>query len=113
MLPRHANELLRELENVVNVGCAVVNRNLLLHWYAQQRLTVSIWRDIQEKWQEVLDQAVSVQNKDVPLLAGEGDGVITFIYGEGLTTAKGAWLKDVKDWARPSGLAFMNKSKAS
>jgi hypothetical protein len=104
MIPRHANELLSRLEDVANVGCTVVNRNLLLHWYGQERLTIGIWRDIQEKWHEVLDQS-TWSNKKVPLLASDADhGFVTLIWGDGLTT-DGTWLKNV------THLAAAKKSK--
>ena len=109
MLPRHANVLLGELENVANVGRAVLNRNLLIHWYDQQRLTVSIWCDIQEKWQEVLDNN-TLPNKDVPLFVGEGDGTVTLIYGEGLATDS-TWFKDISTLAKGNSLAFVYKGK--
>ena len=97
MIPRHANELLSRLEDVANVGCTVINRNLLLHWYGQERLTVGIWRDIQEKWNEVLDQS-ALPDKKVRLLAAEGDGYLTFIWGDGLTTDE-TWFKVVSNLA--------------
>jgi hypothetical protein len=83
------------LEETADVGCSVIRRNLLLHWYGQQRLTVGIWRDILEKWTEVLEQSV-VENKSTPLLAAEGDGIVTLIFGQGLTS-DGTWFKNVKD----------------
>ena len=99
MLPRHANVLLAHLEETADVGCSVVRRNLLLHWYGQRRLTVGIWRDVQERWLEVLEQAARIDNKAAPLFAAEGDGVVTFIWGEGLTS-DGTWLKPVAQLTR-------------
>ena len=101
MIPRHANELLSRLEDVVNVGCSVVSRNLLLRWYGHERLTVGIWRDIEEKWHEVLEQVSTSPNKKIPLFAGEGDGTVTFIWGEGLTTTDDAWFKSVSKLCAP------------
>jgi hypothetical protein len=103
MIPRHANELLARLEDVANVGCSVVNRNLLVHWYGQERLTVGIWRDIEEKWREVLEES-TLPNKNVPLLAAEGDGFVTFIWGDGLTTDD-TWFRNV------SKLSAVKRSK--
>src|ERR1044072_5177840 len=97
MFPRHASSLLGHLEEAADVGCSVIRRNLLLHWYRQQRLTVGIWRDIQEKWSEVLEHS-SIANKSTPLFAAEGDGVVTFVWGEGLTT-DGTWFKSVANRA--------------
>jgi hypothetical protein len=93
MLPRHANELLSLLEQVADVGSAVVRKQRLLQCYGQERQTVGIWRDIQEKWEETLDQFGA--GKDVPLLVGDGDGVWTFAWGEGLILTDKSWFKDV------------------
>lgn len=106
MLPRHTNELLGHLENVADVGCAVIRRDLLLHWYGQQRLTVNIWRDLKERWQEVLDQMTGENTPTAPLYVGEAEGVITLIWGEGLTT-NGDWLQDVSILSTSS---FLRKS---
>lgn len=103
MIPRHANELLARLEDVANVGCSVINRNLLVHWYGQERLTVGIWRDIEEKWHEVLDHS-ALPNKKVALFAAVGDGFVTFVRGEGLTTDD-TWFRDV------SKLSAVKRSK--
>ena len=97
MLPRHANELLGFLERVADTGCAVMSRKLVVYWYGQRRLTVSIWRDIEAKWLEILEAIPGLENKKIPLFAAEGDGVITLVWGEGLTS-NGAWLKPIKDF---------------
>jgi hypothetical protein len=110
MIPRHANELLSHLENVVDVGCTVIRRNVLLHWYGQERLTVTIWRDLEEKWSEVLEQS-SWPDKSVPLLAAEGEGVVTFVWGAGLTPDDNAWLKKVSERSRSSVALEREKSR--
>lgn len=94
MLPRHANELLTHLEQVADVGCTVIRKKVLVYWYGQQRLTVSIWRDIEAKWLEVLEGIPGLSDTKTPLFAAEGDGVVTLVWGEGLTS-NGKWLKPV------------------
>lgn len=97
MLPRHANELLARLERVAQIGCAEVRKQELLWWYKQERVTVAIWRDIQEKWQdEILDRTGNSPD-EAPLLVGYDDqGVYVLVWGEGLTGSKKAWLQDVR-----------------
>jgi hypothetical protein len=98
MLTRHLNELMARLDRVGDIGCAEIRHTELLHWYGQERTTVNIWRDIQTKWEEVLE---SYQEKDIPLLVGEGAGVWVLVWGEGIQPDPKAWLKDLKALARP------------
>lgn len=101
MLPRHSNDLLKHLEDVAEYGCTVITKRKLIYWYGQQRLTVSIWRDIQEKWGEILESIPGGDTK-IPLFAAGGNGNdthVTLVWGEGLTS-NGKWLKPISDWAR-------------
>ncbi|MGD9615762.1 MAG: hypothetical protein AB7H90_24220 [Alphaproteobacteria bacterium] len=91
-LARHTNELLSRLERVLDIGCAEIRNHELLLWYDQQRVTVNIWRDIADRWEELTDEA--------PLLVGWSEGVWVFVWGHGLTTSKNSWLKDVRDMAK-------------
>lgn len=93
MLPRHANQLLNSLERVADIGCTEITNNQLLHWYSQERITVGIWRDIQEKWEEILEYIG--EDTDVPLLVGESDGVWIFAWGEGLKETPESWFKEI------------------
>jgi hypothetical protein len=90
---------MNRLERVTDIGCAEIRNAELLLWYGQQRVTVNIWRDIQSKWEEILDSAK--QKNDVPLLVGSAPGTWTFIWGEGLVPnpRKQPWFKNVQDLA--------------
>ncbi|MGB6540517.1 MAG: hypothetical protein WBF03_06515 [Xanthobacteraceae bacterium] len=100
MLARHTNEVMNRLEQVVDLGCATVRKHELLVWFGQERVTVNIWRDLQEKWQEVLE--TQGEKLDTPLLVGEAEGVWTFAWGEGLTTSDSSWFKNVTDLRKRS-----------
>ena len=97
MLSRHTNELLSRLEQVADIGCAVIRKKELLYWYGQERQTLGIWRDLQEKWDELLE---TIDEFDIPLLVGEADGVWTFAWGEGLKVTQKSWFKDVAALAK-------------
>ena len=87
--PRHMNELFNRLEDVMHVGFCQVQKNELLFWYDQERLTVSIWRDIEEKWSEVAKE---------PLFVGgvsDNSDTLTFIWGEGLSDSEKSWFKNL------------------
>jgi len=108
MLPRHANELLSRFERIADVGCVVIRKPELLYWYNQERQTVGIWRDIQEKWEEILEQIG--ESHDVPLLVGESDGAWTFAWGEGLTATESSWFKDVAVLAKRKSEAALENA---
>ena len=87
MLSRHTNELYRRLERIADIGVVEIRKTELLLWYDQERVTVNIWRDLEDKWNEV-DPGVS-------LLVGEAEGVWTFAYGKGMTCSEDSWFKTV------------------
>ena len=92
MITRHLNELLSRLDRIKDVGCVEIRRNELLHWYGQERLTVNIWRDIHEKWEEISEELLFVSNPD-----GEP---LVFIWGEGLADSETSWFKDIRHYTR-------------
>jgi hypothetical protein len=99
MLARHTNELMLRLDQVADIGFAHIRSSELLTWYEKERITVSIWRDILAKWEELLEEW-SEDERNSPLLVGEPVGGYSFIWGNGLTTSKKSWYKDVRDLAR-------------
>jgi hypothetical protein len=101
MLTRHLNELMARLERVADIGCAEIRKNELPYWYGQERTTVNIWRDIDDKWNELME---TLKEKS-SLLVGESDGVWVLVWGEGLTTSDTSWLKDIRKLANKPTLA--------
>jgi|ERR1700688_2414294 len=98
MLTRHTNELMSRLEQVADVGCAIIRKPEMLHWFGQERMTVNIWRDLQAKWEEVLEALG--EKIETPLFVGDADGVWTFAWGDGLTVSENSWFKDVRDFGK-------------
>ena len=102
MAKRHENELLLHLEKVEDLGCTLVRKQALLRWYDKDRVVGSVWRDIEEKWQEVIGEDEDMD--EYPLLVGDAEGYWVFVHGEGMQTPvpasdpnKSAWLQDVRD----------------
>jgi hypothetical protein len=97
---RFTNELMMRLDRVADVGEAEIGEPELKNWYGQQRATVSIWRDLAERWDETLQERVGFGDEDrtTPLLVGYSAGRWILIWGRGLTT-DGTWLRDVRDMA--------------
>ena len=94
MLKRYEYELMNRLERVRTVGSTEILREELKLWYKMDRLGVSVWRDIQDRWEGI------TEDPDLTLLLAQGDGVFVFIWGEGLTVTDKSWFKDVRNWAR-------------
>jgi len=96
MQRRHEDALMLALETVEDVGCVVVRDAELRKWFGRTKLTFNVWWDIQFKWDVLNDDT---DNK-YPLFVGQGDGIWTFVWGEGLSTSKNSWFKDVRMLAR-------------
>jgi hypothetical protein len=94
MLSRHTNELNLRLDRVANLGCSEVSGNELRRWYAQDRLSKTVWRDIHDKWQEIHPGAV--------LLIGKTHETYVMVFGGGIVidrvNSTDPWLSDIVDW---------------
>lgn len=106
MLQRHLDQLLIRLEYAHRIGCAVVDRDELLAWYRQDRLSIGIRRDIFARWREVTE---TERDQTPPkLLVGEADNGsrFVFVYGEGLVIdpkAKSRFLGEMEEWIGDRG----------
>lgn len=92
---RHTYELLNRLEQVIDRGYAEITDKDLRRWYGQERIGVSVWRDIYERWMELHEDP---QAEMVTLTAGTGHGYV-FMRGDGLSTNRVHWV-DLKERAR-------------
>jgi hypothetical protein len=92
MLPRHKNELLTRLERVNELGSCEIRIAELKLWYDRERITKGVWADVLEKWEEI-------GSDDTQLLIGQGEGVYSLIYNDGLTVSEESWWKDLRTWA--------------
>jgi hypothetical protein len=93
MISRHRDQLLTRLERLNNLGSCEIRHAELKLWYDRERLTKSIWMDFLERWEEVCGD-------DTPLLVGPGEGLYTFVFGDGLTASDTSWWTDVRTWAK-------------
>lgn len=99
MIPRHANELLSRLEQVIDIGSTQIRFQELRLWYGKERITIAIWRDIQSKWEELQEDWDEKERS--PLFVGEAEGVYTFIWAKGLSASDDAWFQEVRKMLRP------------
>jgi len=90
MQTRHVNSLMEVLEDVRDVGFSEIRKSALRAWYSRERITKPVWRDIQEKWEEVSDD---------PLFIGELEGSYALIIGAGLEASANAWYQPLIRWA--------------
>ena len=63
----HETALVSALEEVIDVGCVVIRQPKLLRIYGRHKITVGIWRDIWERWENMNDE----EGGTPPLLVGE------------------------------------------
>jgi hypothetical protein len=91
MITRHTNELLQRLEQVEELGSAVIRKPELLRWNEKEKLMKSVWRNIYDKWVDL--------EFDSPLFIADGDGFVTLLWGKGMTTSEDSWFDDIREWA--------------
>jgi hypothetical protein len=97
MKTRHLNELMLRLEKVARIGCAEIGYGELPTWYEQKNVSIGIWRDISDKWNELCEENESHS----PLFIADNElGSWVLVWGEGLTTSRKSWLKDINEWAK-------------
>lgn len=92
MQTRHKHELMTRLERVNELGSCEIRLTELKLWYDRERITKTVWADILEKWEEV-------GNDDTQLLIGQGEGIYSIIYNDGLTVSEESWWKPLQSWA--------------
>lgn len=90
MQTRHLSSLMEILDAVKDVGFGEIRKSALRAWYSRERITKPVWRDLQEKWQEISDD---------PLFIGELEGSYALIFGAGLSAAEDAWYQPLVRWA--------------
>lgn len=100
MLQRHANELMLRLERVKNYGTSHILKEELKLWYGMDRLGVKAWRDLDDRWRDIVGEDMQ---EDLTLLVGEADGDWVLAWGEGLVTTEASWFKNVRTLARRAG----------
>ena len=94
MLNRHVNELMNRLEQVKDVGCCEIRWSELYRWYSRDRITKTIWQDVNEKWLSVCNE------EEVNLLCGQNKESVVLVYGQGVTLDHSAWLDYVTTLAQ-------------
>lgn len=101
IISRHEALLMNRLDQVTDIGCAHITKNELKAWYDAERIGISVWRDINEKWIELvqsIDKRLAPEDKNSPLFCGQTENGYTFIWGRGLQSNKKAFFQDLKDW---------------
>lgn len=56
MLKRHVDQVWERLDQLYANGTTFISWGELYHWYDIQRIAKAPWRDIQAKWEELLEQ---------------------------------------------------------
>jgi hypothetical protein len=104
MLPRHSNECLSRLDRAYRTGCAVILWSELLMWYNQDRMSVGIWRDLQEKFEEIKEYSGEKDDADSRLIVGQTPEFITLVWAHKLKIEEDCWYKELNDLAKRKSL---------
>ncbi|MGO6755899.1 hypothetical protein ELH42_29855 (plasmid) [Rhizobium ruizarguesonis] len=86
-------EMLNRLTKVKTHGTVEIFKEELKFWYDVQRVTVGVWRDIDDRWRSLEPK------KTNKLLLAETASSWILIWGYGLGTTKDSWFKDVRNLA--------------
>ena len=72
MIRRHEDALMSHLEQVVDNGFTIINWVQLYRWYGMQRLGKSVWRDLRDRFSEL----VGDDNTNYLLCKETGSGLL-------------------------------------
>lgn len=56
MIKRHVDQLWARLDELYANGTTFISWGELYHWYGIKRIAKAPWRDIQARWQELLEE---------------------------------------------------------
>ena len=79
MLKRHAEQLWARLDELYANGTTFISYGELYHWYDIQRIAKAPWRDIEARWQELLEEK---KEKYVDPQIAEVPGGISFFFSK-------------------------------
>ena len=88
MISRHLNDVMGRLESICDRGHGEISKYELARWYGFERKTKKIWKDLQDKWEEVSDGS--------ELMVGDTNDGWVLIYGRGLRGSDNSWFKDIR-----------------
>lgn len=91
------NELMSRLEKVYLLGATTINKEELKLWYGMDRLGVKAWRDINDRWCELVGDDFAAKDT---LLIGEAKGDWVLVWGDGVITSETSWPRSVKFYAK-------------
>lgn len=56
VLKRHVDQVWSRLDQLYANGTTFISRGELYHWYGLQRINKLPWRDLKERWEELLEE---------------------------------------------------------
>lgn len=74
MEKRHENALKDTLETVYNEGFASLSKWKITSWYGQSNFTVTIRRDLRERWKSLAEEEYNEKKPPVLRIAEVNDG---------------------------------------
>lgn len=84
MLKRHSDQLWSRLDNLYTTGSTCITLAELRHWYGAQRINKTPWRDIKERWIELLEEKTGENHAELQIAMFDS-GYIFFFSKESWT----------------------------
>lgn len=84
MIKRHQDQLMSRLDQLYCKGTTFITWPEIYHWYKVERIVKAPYRDIKEKWGELLE-SVGRDYED-PLVSLDDPGGITLFYADNRQT---------------------------
>ena len=91
---RYKDILQSRFDDLEDKGFTVVTPDELKRWYERERITKTVWQDIEERWKE--------RDDETPVMVGDNPGGWTLIYARGLTAEKNAWFRPIAELSQSS-----------
>jgi hypothetical protein len=87
MQKRFEHELEFRLDEIKDKGASTVTYQELYRWFDRERITRSVWEDIEARWEK--------RDEDAPLFVGNNDSSYTLIWGAGLSATEDAYFQPI------------------
>jgi hypothetical protein len=91
MQKRFEYELESRLDEVADKGATTITYQELYRWFERERITRSVWEDIEARWEK--------REEDAPLFVGNNDNSHTLIWGAGLQANSDAYFQPIAELA--------------
>ena len=76
IIKRHSEQIWQRLDELYANGATYISFGEMYHWYQVQKIKKAPWRDIKERWEQLLEE--KEEDYQDPVVAETGGGVTLF-----------------------------------